>query len=229
MEPTTGESLAATVHGSPDEPLRPAIVAWIAVMVWTGVCSQAHAFVWAANLTPNLWIVLYAVDVLSFAGLVVWFVRGDADARRVWVRPRPRMVELCLLVGTITAIVLARWEEAIPSEFAGPSVIRMEYDAGWPLWVCLVSSAVLPAVLEELLYRGLLLTRFLRVLSQPLAIALQAMLFAVMHFDTVYLLPHFVFGVVAGVFRVAAGALWPCMLMHFLWNGNIVLQVFGWW
>jgi membrane protease YdiL (CAAX protease family) len=136
------------------------------------------------------------------------------------------MVELCLLVGVVSALLLSMWERQIPGAWSQVSPIEMEHAAQWPLWACLLSSAVMPAVFEELMYRGLLLQRFGRVMPAGLAVAMQAMLFAGTHWDQVMLLPHFVFGVVAGILRLAAGALWPCMLMHCLWNGYVVLLVY---
>jgi membrane protease YdiL (CAAX protease family) len=49
-----------------------------------------------------------------------------------------------------------------------------------------------------------------------------------MHIDGTYLLPHFAFGCLAGLLRTAARALWPCILLHAVWNGWLVLAEFGW-
>ena len=205
--------------------LRPALVLWLLSQVAYGGYAQLTALFWHPDSDARAWLLVYEAGYLVLCGVVLAFVWRDADARRVFVRPRPRVVELCLLVGIVTALVLSMWERGLPS-WDGSSPMATERGAGWPVWASLLASAVLPALFEEWMYRGLLLTRFLRVLPTGLAIALQAMLFAAMHFDHVMLLPHFVFGVVAGAMRIVAGGLWPCMLMHFLWNGYIVLLVY---
>ncbi len=221
--------------GSPPDPgaaaagnlLRPALLLWLVTQVALGLYVQAMAFLWRPEMDPDTYLMIWEVGYLLICGVVLWFVWPDPDARRVFARPRPRMVELCLLVGVLTALLLSMWENQIPSAWSKGSPIVFEKEAGWPVWASLIASSVAPALFEEWMYRGLLLQRFRRVLSPALAVAVQAMLFAVMHRDEVMLLPHFVFGIVAGVLRIAAGSLWPCMLMHLLWNAHIVLLVYG--
>lgn len=208
------------------EILRPALLLWLATHVLFGLQAQFWAFTWSPRTSTSVYLFAYEVVYLVFCALVLKFVWRDVDARRVFARPRPRMTELCLLVGVVAAMILWAWETRIPSGWAPPSPTALEHDAEWPLFLSLLATAVLPALFEEWMYRGLLLQRFRRVLPLELAIGLQAMLFALMHIDPVMLLPHFVFAVVAGILRTAAGALWPCMLMHLLWNGAVVLSVY---
>jgi membrane protease YdiL (CAAX protease family) len=228
MESALAPSTSTPPVHTPAELLRPALVLWISSQLLMGVEAQLNAFLWRGGGNPWLGVWLFELGSVAFAVLVFTFVRRDPDARRVFVRPRPGMVELCVLVGIVMAFVLTTWERQLPAEFVGSSPVAIEHSMEWPIWACLLASAVLPAVFEELMYRGVLQQRFLRVMPARLAIALQAMLFSVMHFDHVLLLPHFLFGLVAGLLRQAAGALWPCMLMHFLWNGHIVLLTYDW-
>jgi membrane protease YdiL (CAAX protease family) len=206
---------------------------WLATEITSGIVGQIWAFAWTeAGRFDDRFLWLAELESLAVAGLVLYFVWPDRQARRIFVRPRPRMVELCLLAGVAASLLLSMWERQIPlppdSHPLTTTTLGMEFVCGWPMWACLLSSAVAPAVFEELMYRGLLLHRFLRVMPAGLAIAVQAMLFSVTHLDTAFLLPHFAFGMVAGLLRMAAGALWPCMLMHFLWNGSIVLRLYEW-
>ncbi|MBL9077339.1 MAG: CPBP family intramembrane metalloprotease [Planctomycetes bacterium] len=211
---------------SPAAILRPALVLWLLAQLAYGAYAQGMALV-AADASAVTWLAVYEVGYLAVCGLVLWFVRRDPEARRVFAPPRPRMVEACLVVGIVGALVLSAWERGIPNPWGATSPVELEFASGLPWWLSLLLTALLPALFEEWMYRGLLLTRLARVLPQWFALAVQAMLFALMHCDQVMLLPHFVFGVLAGVLRLLAGALWPCMLMHFLWNGYIVLQVYG--
>lgn len=204
--------------------LRPALLLWLVTQIAYGLFAQLLQFLGRVR-GDDAGVVLYEPGYAVLCGVVFWFVRHDADARRVFAAPRPRAVELCLSIGVLTASVLWAWEGAL-APWDSPSAIDYELAAGWPLWASLVASALAPALFEEWMYRGLLLQRFRRVLPVELAIGVQAMLFAAMHFDPVMLLPHFVFGVAAGVMRVVAGGLWPCMLMHLLWNGYVALSVF---
>lgn len=171
-------------------------------------------------------VIGHAITALTSYVLIGRAAWNDRAACRIFAQPRRGMVELCVVVGVAGAMLLAMLESRIRGWSISP--IAWEKDLGWPVGVCFVTISVLPAVFEELLFRGLLLQRLSGVLSQPRAIAVQAMLFALLHVDGAYLLPHFAFGCLAGFLRTAARALWPCMLLHGVWNGWLVLAEFGW-
>ena len=176
---------------------------------------------------PSL-VAMFVAYLVTTCVCAAWITRNwwrDRAHCRLFVRPRRGVVEMCLLVGVVGAILLAMLESHILSW--STAVPMWEREQGWPFVLALVTFAVLPAVFEEVLFRGVLLHRFQCVLSMPMAIAVQAMLFSVMHLDGAYVLPHFAFGCLAGFLRLAARSLWPCMLMHFLWNGWIAATIYG--
>jgi len=210
--------------------LQPALKLWLYSWLLYGVVWQVSYLVsnWqleARDSTGSPWgmLALQWAAELAQAGIILWFVLRDREARRVFSRPRPRMVEMCLVTVIAGGLLLNTWHTLMPG---GTNYSLYEHAAGIPLPIALLTVALVPAIYEELMFRGLLLERFRRVLSLPLAIAIQAMMFSVMHFDGTVLLPHFAFGALCGVMRVAAGALWPCMLFHMLWNGYGVLEAY---
>jgi len=85
-----------------------------------------------------------------------------------------------------------------------------------------VGIAVLPAVLEEWLCRGVLWEASIRVVSPGRTVVATAVLFAMMHGlggGFVLELPHrFVMGLVFGWLRLRTGSLLPSMLAHFAHN-----------
>jgi membrane protease YdiL (CAAX protease family) len=205
--------------------LEPALRTWLVYEALWGGYYLIFGFV--RDPSPVATAVAYLVTTCVCA---VWISRQawrDRAHCRLFVRPRRGVVEMCLLVGVVGAILLAMLESNIASW--NSETTTWEQAAGWPFWLMLIPFAVLPAVFEELLYRGVVLHRLHAVLSMPMAIAVQAMLFSMMHLDGVYVLPHFAFGCLAGFLRLAARALWPCMLMHFLWNGWIAASLYGMW
>jgi membrane protease YdiL (CAAX protease family) len=206
-------------------PLRTAAAMYLWMVLLIGIEGQVWCFAADWLLVDERWLWVHEVFAFAIAIVVLRHVWADPAARRVWQRPRPRVVELCVVVGTAGALLLVMWETNIPG--GGPIGYEQHRDAGWPVWLMLLCGALAPAVIEELAFRGLMQQGLLGLLGMPLAIALQAALFALVHLNHTYLLPHFVFGAIAGVLRVAAGALWPCMLMHLAWNGWLVLDVYG--
>ena len=82
----------------------------------------------------------------------------------------------------------------------------------------LLTVALVPAVCEELVCRGLLLATLRRRLPVLLAISLSALIFAAMHLSLLRAAPTLVLGLVLAAVRVRTGSLWPPMVIHLLNN-----------
>ncbi len=84
--------------------------------------------------------------------------------------------------------------------------------------------AVLPAVCEETLFRGYLLTGFRRDWGAGAGIAMSSVLFGLMHaFVPDKILMQTLQGVLFGYLVVRTGSLWPSVTAHFVNNAAIVL------
>jgi len=208
---------------SPGDVLRPAFGLWLLIVGSWGAYWLTTAHMLDDRL-PHWVLLVHAAVQIAMAVVVVRAARRDRAACRIFAWPRGGTFELCLLVGIGGSMLLAMWERTIPSW--GPAPFAWERQAGWALAAVLVTGAAIPAVFEELAFRGVILQRLVVVFGPWFALVLQAAMFSVMHADGVYLLPHFVFGCLTGFLRLAAGALWPCMLLHFVWNGWIALGVY---
>jgi sodium transport system permease protein len=90
------------------------------------------------------------------------------------------------------------------------------------LWLAGLSLVVLPAVCEELAFRGLILTGLRRRYRPWAAVGLSSFLFALYHMNVFQLLPTFLLGVVLALLTVRSGSVYPAMLFHFLHNGLLV-------
>jgi sodium transport system permease protein len=84
--------------------------------------------------------------------------------------------------------------------------------------VSLLVIAVLPAVCEEIVFRGVLLTSLAARIGPGLAVYLTAGVFGLIHFDPIRLLFTFVLGLVLGALRVRTGSLWPPVVVHLTLN-----------
>jgi sodium transport system permease protein len=89
---------------------------------------------------------------------------------------------------------------------------------GWAI----LSIVVLPAVCEELAFRGFILSGLCRRFKPWTAILLSSFLFALYHMNVFQLLPTFLLGAVLGLLTVRSGSLMPAMLFHLLHNGLLV-------
>ena len=91
-----------------------------------------------------------------------------------------------------------------------------------PLWMNLIIIALLPAVVEEFIFRGLLLNGYKK--RNPLmAILLSAFLFGLMHMNLNQFSYAFVIGIIFGFLAYATGSLLPSILGHFIINGTSVV------
>lgn len=83
--------------------------------------------------------------------------------------------------------------------------------------------AVVPAFVEELLFRGVVLSN-LMPFGKTAAVLGSALLFGVMHQNLAQLLYATVAGLVLGYIYVATRSIWPCVMLHFANNALSVLQ-----
>jgi len=86
----------------------------------------------------------------------------------------------------------------------------------------LVVLGVLPAVAEELAFRGFILSGLRRRFSPGTAVVFSSFLFALYHFNVFQLIPAFVLGLVLGTLALRTGSVLPGMLFHLLHNGLLL-------
>lgn len=82
--------------------------------------------------------------------------------------------------------------------------------------------AVTPAVLEEIIFRGLLQGRLMALYGRGLGMFVTAVGFALCHGSPLVLPIHLGLGLYLGWLRDRAQSLLPGMLMHFVYNGTLV-------
>ena len=87
--------------------------------------------------------------------------------------------------------------------------------------------AIIPAVGEELLFRGLIQTNFARALRNPhLAIWLTAFIFGAIHFQFYGLFPRLFLGAIFGYLYYWSGSLLLPMIAHFVNNGFSLIMYY---
>ena len=85
--------------------------------------------------------------------------------------------------------------------------------------------AVLPAIVEELLFRGLFLSSFLKHTKPSIAIIATSFMFAAMHFSLLKLFTTFILGCTFGYVAYKSKSILPAIFLHFVNNGFSVLVV----
>ncbi len=95
------------------------------------------------------------------------------------------------------------------------------------LLVNLIMIAVLPAIGEELFFRGVIQRIFIEWTNKAwLGVLLGAFLFSFMHFQFYGFIPRFYLGVIFGFIYLWTGSIWISIFAHFLNNAFFVVIYF---
>jgi len=87
--------------------------------------------------------------------------------------------------------------------------------------------AFLPAVAEELVFRGILLTKIREASkNEHHGVIISGLLFAMMHFQPTKLLPMIFMGIMLGYIYTRTKNIVYSMLFHFLFNATTILSVY---
>ncbi len=121
-------------------------------------------------------------------------------------------VGLCLLVNfgmqliPIPEDVLMEYAEASESLMEGPFVLL------------LLANAIMAPLVEEILFRGLVLSRLQKAMPVWGALILSSVIFGMMHGQILWICYTSLVGLVLGAVALKTGSTWAPMFMHFAFN-----------
>lgn len=172
------------------------------------------------TLLPDYWGggILYVV-----IGGFAWVWRHELRGKFSWPRQASVKTWLVVAVTPLVTVAAAYLFLAMATRLGVPapqeSLLEKSWSAGFPYgWI-----AVLPALFEEIAFRGLLLAKLQRLMGPVQAAWVTAILFGVLHFNVfglaVFLVP---LALVAAWLTHRTQSLWPAILLHFLHNATVV-------
>lgn len=128
---------------------------------------------------------------------------------------------LCLLPGLYVAMGAV---DAVVTALFPMSVAETEMfermRAGTP--IALLMTCVIAPLVEEMLFRGLILRSFLRQYPRGLAIAGSALLFGAAHLNVYQFAAGSLVGLLLGWLYERTRSLWPCIALHAAYNACVV-------
>lgn len=134
---------------------------------------------------------------------------------------------LVVMAGMAAILVFAMINAVAVSFFsvndASQYVIGMEAKENYQVVLLFIRIAVIPAVCEEFLFRGVIQTN-LMPFGRTAAIIASAALFGLMHANSAQFLYAVIAGVILGVVRDRTGSIWCGIVIHFCNNFFSVLQ-----
>ena len=169
-----------------------------------------------------------ALQVLIVAGTPLLFGRlaGFSWDALFKLRPVPLyQAGLAILLG----LCLVPWLEAahyFQGQLGGDTAQMQQGVQSWlqgshPAWI-LLTMALVPAVCEELLFRGFVLNQLLGLETRARAILVSAVLFGIFHRHLLLILPAFLAGILFAVMVQRSRSLVPAILAHFTVNAGAV-------
>ncbi len=97
----------------------------------------------------------------------------------------------------------------------------------WDVTFDVIFIALVPAIVEEFMFRGVLQTILVRwSKSVDVAVWVTAILFSAFHMEFFGFLPRLLLGVVLGYFVAWSGSIWPAVWGHFINNATDVILTY---
>ena len=127
------------------------------------------------------------------------------------------------------------WARASEDRAQGLTKFLTRFNSAGRFWVGVVVIAVVPAVGEELIFRGVIQQNLVRWFSPHVGVWLGAAIFSAIHFQFFGFVPRFVLGLVLGYLYLWSGNILVSMAAHFAQNAFQLLilyltqrGLFGW-
>lgn len=168
----------------------------------------------------------YALSMgLTIVGVLIYkkLRRGEGRAFRLSLRGfNPMLILWGFVLVLITGIVIEPVLNLFPESFL-KLVNQMGMKGGWSI----LMLVVLAPVMEEMLFRGILLEAVRSKYSSGRAIVVSALMFGVIHFIPQQVVNAFVIGLILGYIYVRTDSLWPVIIIHAL-NNAMAYVIMQW-
>jgi sodium transport system permease protein len=171
------------------------------------------------GVVTSLLLTQYGFFLLPAVGAVLLF--GFSTRETLALRlPSPRSALAAVVLGlSAWAVAIGLLLRLVPvPESLAKSLGDILLLGGKPFLAVFVVFALTPAICEELLFRGLLMSG-LRRLGPTAAVVVTSLLFGLAHASVYRLLPTAFLGAVIGLTRLRTRSIFPGMIIHALNNG----------
>jgi sodium transport system permease protein len=197
------------------------------VQFFTTLAIASHAP--ASNNFSFLALVVFISQVVCFATpalLMTLFLTGKPLKTLLLDRlPSAAAVAMALVLAVLlhpVGLQIGHWvRELYPMRAESlknmQNFAEMIQSAPWP-WLPFVLIAVLPAICEELTFRGYILSGLRHLGSKWWAIGLSAVFFGIAHLMLQQSMAAAAIGLVLGYLAVQTGSLLPCIAFHLAYN-----------
>jgi uncharacterized protein len=100
------------------------------------------------------------------------------------------------------------------------------FDSDLGVWGGILRIVIIAPIVEELIFRGAIMSGFSRIYHPVFAIFFSALLFALFHLNPWQFPAAFALGLILGWIRIRTGSVLACIAGHAIHNGLVFLSVF---
>jgi uncharacterized protein len=119
------------------------------------------------------------------------------------------------------------WARKIEETLAEGTKFLTQFDSIWDLVIVFIVIAVVPAIGEEIVFRGMIQNDFYRATGNiHVAIWVSAILFSAIHIQFFGFVPRMLLGALFGYLYYWSGNLWLAVIAHFVNNGFTVIGLY---
>jgi len=157
---------------------------------------------------------------LAMIGLAIMIMIGSVPLVQ-WIQLSPEDFQL--------PSFMSGWEELMreQEEISQAALQEVLLQAGIASLIAnLITFALIPALCEELFFRGFLQNQLRRMTSPTAAIILQALIFSFVHFQFYGFFARTALGIILGYLYFRSNSLLPSIVGHFFFNGFSIFMGF---
>lgn len=171
---------------------------------------------WTFNL------VLYIFSLMIPFAIYALAIRIPIKVAAPFKKAKPGLTLGGVLVGLGACVIASYATAALQTllEFAGVEIFMPEFETpktvlGIILFI--LSMAVAPAFIEELIFRGIIM-QSLRRFGDIFALVASSLIFGIFHLNLIQMPYAFIVGLCIGYFVMRTGSLWVGVIIHFINN-----------
>ncbi|MFW5996326.1 MAG: CPBP family intramembrane glutamic endopeptidase [Halanaerobiaceae bacterium] len=161
-------------------------------------------------------------------GIIIYYVRQkNGGGLKVYVGRKVSRVSLYvfLLLTSFGFFIVINEVDNLIREVVDTKIYIeiMRQALGGNIILVLVALVIIPALLEELFFRGIILRGFLEHYSPRMAIFLSALLFGVIHLNVTQMVSGLLLGIFFGWVYIKSRSLYPVIFLHGFHNLMVVV------
>lgn len=120
-----------------------------------------------------------------------------------------------------------QWAEELEASYKKAMMVMTQMNSIGDLLINLFAVALIPAIVEELYFRGALQKTLLAWSGKPIvAIVVTAIIFSAFHFSYFGFLSRMVLGIVLGFIFEYSRTIWLPIILHFINNGIAIITLY---